>query len=87
VDYFFKLARRPQNCGLHDKMGKTDGKSDAGKPVPLMAGGEDSSTGLEPDLWPKVYCLDIDYLDVAEAAARCVHQLVFRFVCFKCLRT
>ena len=26
------------------------------------------ATGLEPDMWPKVYCLDIDYLAVAQAA-------------------
>ena len=29
-----------------------------------------AATGLEPDMWPKVYCLDIDYLAVAQAAVR-----------------
>ena len=35
-------------------------------------------TGLEPDLWPKVYCLDIDYLLTAEAAVRqgSCHRLI-----------
>ncbi|GAX72620.1 hypothetical protein CEUSTIGMA_g76.t1 [Chlamydomonas eustigma] len=70
VDYYFKLTRRPQNLGVLDK-GKQDGKCESVKSLPLGAGGDDLVTGLEPELWPKAYCLDIDYLDVAEAAARC----------------
>eukprot|EP00955_Chlamydomonas_euryale_P111033 366034-Chlamydomonas_euryale.AAC.1 len=27
-------------------------------------------SGVDPDVWPKVYCLDIDYVLVARAAAR-----------------
>ena len=32
-------------------------------------------TGLEPDLWVRVYCLDVDYLTAAAAAVRCHSRL------------
>ena len=48
-------------------------KKSAGKGGRRRSAGPDravKATGLEPDLWPKVYCLDIDYLVVARAAVR-----------------
>ena len=57
-------------AGAPQLLKKGVGGSKRGSTVKSVDSSADEATGLEPDLWPKVYCLDIDYLLVAEAALR-----------------